>query len=614
MPFLQGMNPSEFFLALGVIALVCLLVIPIPPLLLDLFLVLSILLSVMTLLLTLYIEEPLEFSSFPSLLLFLTLYRLALNIASTRMILTRQVAGEIIYTFGEFVTSSSSFVGLILFALLTIINFVIVSKGAGRIAEVAARFNLEALSGKQMAIDSEVNAGLLSAEESHKMRDKIAAESEFYGAMDGTSKFVRGDAICSCIITVVNLFGGFVIGVMGKGLSFVECWQTMSRLTIGDGLVNQIPALLISMGAAMMVTRVSKSSLGKTLSTQLFMHPKVIFVTAIFSLILALIPGMPLLVLLPIAATLFWYAYFLFKKEQGQPQSVVPFSVKDDELIYPITIELSASLLHLAGMVQEKMGTLRHKFTTTLGFPLPAVHIIDNLDLNEGQYLIKMREVTIFYGSATTLTDLMEQLQRSVQKHISSLLTRQDVSYMLEKTKLHDPAVVKELIPEKLTIGQLLKVLQNLLREQVSIRDFVTILEAIADHLSNDKCSDVQLLTEKVRQSLASSISQSFIGKRKIAYAITIDAKVQQMIKHSTTLAPMRPASITKMNNEMLRLADLAREQSLSPVVITASFARAAVKNMIESHLPDIPVLAFEELVSEVKIEDLGKITTDILT
>lgn len=603
---------SELFVALSIIGMVCLLLIPISPFLLDILLVVSLLLSVMTLLLTLYIEDPLEFSLFPNVILFVTVYRLALNIASTRMILTRQVGGHVIQTFGEVVTSHSSFVGLLLFSLLTVINFVMVSKGAGRIAEVTARFTLEALSGKQMAIDNEVNAGLLSNEEARKMRETVSAESDFYGAMDGASKFVRGDAICSCIIIVVNLFGGFVVGVLGQGLPIAECWQTMSRLTIGDGLINQVPALLISVAAAMMVTRVSKASLGTLLPKQFLTHPKVMLVTAIFAFILSFIPGMPLTVLWPITAVLFWYAHTLFKNEQTREKKT-EISKEEEPFVYPITLELSVGLRPLAKLIQEKIPNIRRHITTHLGLALPSIHIIDNLELSEKQYLIKIRETTIFYGTAIGLEDLTEQLQMSLKKHIASLLTRQELARMIERAKVHNEAVIKELIPIKITLGQLLKVLQNLLKEKVSIRDFITILEAIADHLCIERTVDVEVITEKVRQGLSTVLAQTFIGKEKIAHAITIDAKVQQMIKHSGPLTPLRPSSMTKMNNEILRLTDLARERSLSPIVVTASFARVAVKQMIESHLPDLPVLAFEELSPEIKIESLGKITTDIL-
>lgn len=603
---------SELLVALSIIGMVCLLLIPISPFLLDILLVVSLLLSVMTLLLTLYIEDPLEFSLFPNVILFVTVYRLALNIASTRMILTRQVGGHVIQTFGEVVTSHSSFVGLLLFSLLTVINFVMVSKGAGRIAEVTARFTLEALSGKQMAIDNEVNAGLLSNEEARKMRETVSAESDFYGAMDGASKFVRGDAICSCIIIVVNLFGGFVVGVLGQGLPIAECWQTMSRLTIGDGLINQVPALLISVAAAMMVTRVSKASLGTLLPKQFLTHPKVMLVTAIFAFILSFIPGMPLTVLWPITAVLFWYAHTLFKNEQTREKKT-EISKEEEPFVYPITLELSVGLRPLAKLIQEKIPNIRRHITTHLGLALPSIHIIDNLELSEKQYLIKIRETTIFYGTAIGLEDLTEQLQMSLKKHIASLLTRQELARMIERAKVHNEAVIKELIPIKITLGQLLKVLQNLLKEKVSIRDFITILEAIADHLCIERTVDVEVITEKVRQGLSTVLAQTFIGKEKIAHAITIDAKVQQMIKHSGPLTPLRPSSMTKMNNEILRLTDLARERSLSPIVVTASFARVAVKQMIESHLPDLPVLAFEELSPEIKIESLGKITTDIL-
>lgn len=314
---------TDAILGAGVVGLVLLLIIPLPPLVLDALLCMSIVFSVMTLLLTVYVENALEFSVFPSVLLFLTLFRLGLNVASTRMILLRSEAGDIIHTFGNFVIQGNGVVGLILFVLLTIINFIVVTKGAGRIAEVAARFTLEALPGKQLAIDSELNGGLINQNQAKEERKKIGAEADFFGAMDGASKFVKGDAIAGVIIILVNLMGGLVIGIGVKGMPWQGCWTTISRLTIGDGLVSQIPALLVSVGAAMMVTRAGGGSLGKTMPRQIFHQPKVLMTTGIFLVFMSLIPGMPVWVILPMSLALFLGGYY---QHRGPKKSRYPIS------------------------------------------------------------------------------------------------------------------------------------------------------------------------------------------------------------------------------------------------------------------------------------------------
>ena len=433
--FRQIKNESDALLAFCIVGLICLLVIPLPAFLLDTLLSLNIVLSVMALLLTIYIENALEFNAFPSLLLFLTLFRLSLNISSTRMILTAGDAGDIIRTFGDFVTRGNTLVGLILFILLTVINFIVVSKGAGRIAEVAARFTLEALPGKQMAIDSELNSGLLTQEQSRKERSKLQAEAEFHGSMDGASKFVKGDAICSLIITFVNLVGGLTVGIIVKKLSPLECWQLFSQLTIGDGLVNQIPALLISIGAAMMVTRVSKETMGKSLGSQLFTHPKVIGIAGIVLFILSFIPGMPHFVMLTMSALIFGWSYLLFAKGKKQEQKKVIELPKQERSFSTLSLGLGSSLLEYAAPLQNKIPQIRSRIKEKLGVTIPSLEIFDFLELPSSHFVIKMKEATIFTGEAKELLEIVEQLYRTLESNAYELLTRQDVALLIEETR-----------------------------------------------------------------------------------------------------------------------------------------------------------------------------------
>jgi len=604
---------SDALLAIAVVGLVCLLVIPLPPILLDAFLALSIVLSVLVLLLTLYIEDALEFSVFPSMLLFLTLYRLALNIASTRMILTRADGGDIIRTFGNFVTHGNPIVGLILFALLSAINFIVLSKGAGRIAEVSARFALEAMPGKQMSIDHDLQAGALTASEAKLARETLSSESEFYGAMDGASKFVRGDAICSLVITFINLIGGFVIGFVVKDYSLSKSWHTFTRLTIGDGLVNQLPALFISLGAAMMVTRASKVSLGRVMPLQLFTNPRPIFVSGCMTLVLCFVPGMPTLVLLPMALSLFYYVYYLSKKKPAKKQEVLETPTLDTGFVSLLTVELGLDLIGCADELKGQLPTIRRKFTKQLGVMLPKIQIVDNLELAKDHFSIKLKGATIHTAVARDASEMSELLFTIGKRHAAEFVTRQHVAQMIEKAKMVDSAVVEELVPARLKIGQVLKVLQNLLRENISIRDFMTVLESMADYLTDEKAVDLVLLTEHVRKSLFRNISESLFGKKRVAHAILLDASVQQMLDHSSNLKTLRPETIEKIALAVEQLHKQAIKKGKEAVVLTTLKSRIHLKRLLEEKLPQLPVVSYEELTNEIRVDTVGKVTNEVL-
>jgi len=603
------MHQADFILAAAVMGLVLLLVLPLPPFLLDLLLCLNLVFSVMVLLLTLYVKQALEFSSFPAALLFLTLYRLGLNIASTRMILTRGEAGDIIWTFGEFVTEGHVGVGLILFALLTIINFVVVTKGAGRVAEVAARFTLEALPGKQMSIDSEMNAGLIDQEEAKKQHVKVQQEAEFYGAMDGASKFVRGDAIAGMIMICVNIVGGLAVGLFASEMSLQESWNLFTKLTVGDGLVTQIPALLVSVGAGIMVTRCSAQSLGEALSQQLFHHPKVLGGTGATLLVLGLVPGMPFLVMGPIAAILLIYARVLAKQKH---ETVISTQRRHLSIEVEVGARLASRVAHVKEQIQRKLEVLELE----LGIHLPPLAIRDNLELSPSVCEIKIGGA-LAGRDRVGVEELAHRITEVVAKNSHEFLCRQDVSRMLEQARKVDAAVVNELVPKKMSVGELLAILQNLLKENVPIRNFTTILESLADALTQGVTGrDSDLLTQRVRERLARGISDRFFGPDRKAYVITLDPKVEKMIDVSAT-DPMsqqqrlRPHVIENMAQQVIALRE--KYQGTQVVVITEAALRSRLKRLLERSLPDLPVLAYSELAQDVTVESLGTVTKEVL-
>lgn len=600
---------SDAILAIGVVGLVLLLIIPLPPLCLDALLCISIVLSVMVLLLTLYVENALEFSSFPSVLLFLTLFRLSLNIATTRMILTRSQAGDIIDTFGKFVIQGNEVVGLTLFLLLTLINFIVVTKGAGRIAEVTARFTLEALPGKQMAIDSELSAGLITHSQAKVERKKLKEETDFYGAMDGASKFVKGDAIAGLIIIAVNIVGGFAVGLLMKGFSLQKCWSTTARLTIGDGLVTQIPALLVSIGAAMMVSRASTGALGKTVPHQIFQKPQVLMITAAMLLVISFIPGMPIFLMLPLSALLFFAGFFQRKNHVKQQES----TQEKKELSFiasPIEVQLGYHVVLLAEPLKDRLKEIRDKVASHLGIHVPSVHITDHLDLAATGFAILIRGVKVASGRDAELSFLVLKLTEIIECHAHELINRQDVAQMLQAVKSYDSAVVDELYPKKLSLGQILKVLQQLLKEKVPIRDFVTILEILADHATGEK-SDLEALTEEVRQGLSGKISEEFFGKTKQAHVITIDPKVEKML--SASKGELKPKTVERFAQKLIQLNEKGKRQGVKAVVMTTVSTRAQLKRLIEKQLPDLPVLSYKEIAADVKLSSLGEVSNEVL-
>jgi flagellar biosynthesis protein FlhA len=598
-------NQSDTILSCALIGMLLLLIFPLNAFFLDAFLAINLLLSLITLFLTLSMTSAGEFSTFPSLLLFLTLFRLGLNIASTRLILSKGQGGSIITTFGEFVTAGNLLIGFVLFALLTIINFIVITKGAGRIAEVAARFTLEALPGKQMALDAELQGGALNALEAREERAKIAAESEFYGAMDGASKFVRGDAIAGIIITLVNLLGGLAIALTSQ-----KSPSLYLNLAIGDGLVTQIPALMVSLSGALIVSRARSGSLAQAMLHELFGRKKVLLLAGIALLVFSLVPGMPKMVLLTLLLPLFLYSLSK-KREPKEPEP------REENLLPPaIEVILGIKSLHLADHLLREVAPLREKMAKHLGINLPSIHIRDDLTLPPEVTLIKIKGVTAFSMEVKNVDDLICILHEKIIDSAHELISRQDVALMVEWVKKSDPVLVDELLPGKITLGELLKVLQNLLREGFPIRDFATILETIAAHMPKEGSFDPHIITELLRQKLIKQMLEGFVGREKGIGAITLDPKVELMLGASMKKTPygthlaLRPATLEKMEKELEILLEKAKEDHLKMVVLTGTAIRGSLGRLLEKH--QTKVLSYEE-VDSVEVKFLGSITNEVL-
>jgi flagellar biosynthesis protein FlhA len=680
---------SDIFLAIAVVGIVLLLIIPLPPLMLDILISFSIVLAMMTLLLTLYAEDPLSFNSFPSLLLFLTLFRLGLNIASTRMILAQGQAGDIIKTFGEFVTGGSQFVGVVIFILLTIINFIVITKGSGRVAEVAARFTLDAMPGKQMSIDADLNAGIIDEQEAKNRREQISSEADFYGAMDGASKFVRGDAIAGIIIIIVNILGGFGVGMVKDGLTWIGAIEKYITLSVGDGLVSQVPALLISVGAGIVVTRASsKGSLGKTFYNQIFNNPRVLFLTAGIIIVLGFVPGMPIFVMMPMGGAIAAYAFALLKNLETEmaefDTSMSPMEQaeeaaisKEEEVekvlfIDPMEIELGYGLIPLVdpqqgGDLLARITVIRRQVASDLGIVVPPIRIRDNMSLDSEIYIIKIKGIEVSRGTlqldsylamnpgnvvqtvagietvepafglpatwistaqkesaemygytvVDTLSVLATHLTEVINGHADELLNRQEVSRLIENAKPHAATVIEELIPNVLTVGHILRVLQNLLRERIPVRDIVSVLEILADHSVTTTDSD--LLTEYVRQGLGRSISKQNMSEDNSIYVATFDPKVEEMMMESIqkndfgTRMVLRPQTIKKIIDEVSGVIDEAINLGAHAVILTTPMVRQHVRKLVERQYPRLPVLSVNEIVSDMEIKSLGVISSEVL-
>jgi len=675
---------SEMLIAFGVVCVLILMVIPLPTLLLDLLLSMNITLALIILLASMYILKPLDLSSFPSILLLATLFRLSLNIASTRIILLHGnegtlAAGKVIKAFGSFVVGGNYVVGGIVFLILVIINIIVITKGSGRIGEVAARFTLDAMPGKQMSIDADLNAGLIDDAEAKKRRMTISREADFYGAMDGASKFVRGDAIAGAIITLINIVGGLAIGILQKGMTLSDAAQNYSLLTVGDGLVTQIPALIISTSAGIVVSRAgSESSLGKDIASQLLVQPRAIATAAAVLFALGLVPGLPTIpfaVLSIIAGTMAYVVSNAKKADLEELKSAEENKTKVKpleklEVLPPLdnlSLEVGYGLIPLVDMEQngellERIRSIRRQIAQEIGIIVSPIHIQDNMQLKPAEYttLLKGNEIARgelmmnhylamdpgtakekitgiptkepTYGlpafwireeeketalsKGYTVVDiptvLITHLSDVIKKHAHELLGRQDVQKLLDIIKESHPKVVEELIPSLMSLGGVGKVLQNLLKEQVPIRDLLTILETLADWAPVIK--DTELLTEYVRQALARTITKLYQTQQGSIPVMTLDQDVEKSFFDSLqqtdkgSFVSIDPDFAQKIIKSLMQNLEEFSKLNYQPIVLCSPQIRPHFKSFTDRFIPNLVVLSYNEILNSVKIQSLATI------
>jgi flagellar biosynthesis protein FlhA len=669
---------QDAFVPIAAVVAVLMLVVPIPAALLDIFLIMNIALAVTVLVTTMFVQQVLDFSVFPSLLLLTTLFRLALEVTATRLILLQGNAGSVIYSFGNFVVGNNLVVGLIIFMILVVIQFVVITRGAERVSEVAARFTLDAMPGKQMAIDAELNSGLIKEDEARRRRRDIEREADFYGAMDGASKFVRGDAVAGLVIVVINIVGGLIIGVLQRGLPIGTAVSTYTILTVGEGLTTQIPALLLSTSAGMMVTRAAgETSLGREVFRQMTALPRVLYITALvlFAMALLGLPPVPPLVLGAAAWFVGWRIEQSQKAEQAQaaadsqraqaeaarrPESALQYIGLD-----AVELEVGLGLVPLLGTGQgvdlkDRIHALRRQVAAELGLVLPPVRVRDNLELETNQYRIRVRGAEVgngtvlpsYYLAMTTGTLPVEgiathdpvfgvpaywiradakdraelagatvidapsvivtHLAEVVRRHAWEILGRQDVQTLLDHVRQSHPAVVQELIPDLLSLGELQRVLAALLRERVSIRDLPTILEALADRARGTR--DVDLLVEAARQALGRNICRPLLQNgtlQTLVLSPEAEARIRDSVEHGEggsylNLDPETAQSLLRNLSEQLKRVPGGQK----PVVVASPLVRLYFKRLTERVAPDLTVISYAELSPEIPVKTLGVIAS----
>jgi flagellar biosynthesis protein FlhA len=677
-------NNMDVMAAIGVLGIIAMIILPISTGLLDLLLTFNITFSIIIILLTLFTTEILQFSIFPTLLLVTTLFRLGLNISSTRLILSQGNAGEVIAAFGSFVTGNNYIVGAIIFIIIVIIQFVVITSGAGRVAEVGARFTLDAMPGKQMSIDADLNAGIINDQEAKIRREKLQQEADFYGAMDGASKFVKGDAIAGIIIVFINLIGGIAIFTGQKGLSIMEALERFGLLTIGDGLVSQIPALLISVASGILVTRsASQKNFGTDLGKQLSTFPKVIAIAAVVVLILGLVPGLPSIPFFILSVGCGSVAYILREEEKEneillekeaeeeyRPENREPENIMQYVQVEPIEIEIGYGLIPLAddntgGDLLERIAGVRRQCAQEMGIIVQPIRIRDNLQLQTDMYTLKIKGIEVASGKilvnhlmvmnpsnekielegvetvepafglpalwieeshrdkaemmgytivdATTV--MVTHLSEVIKEHSYELIGRREIKELLDVLKENYSAVIEELIPDLLTLGEIQKVLQNLLRERVPIKDLVTILETLADYAVNTK--DIELLTEYVRHSLSRNIVTPYIDNNKLLNVVTIHPQLEQYIYDNIqksfqgSFPAIEPSINTKILENIHEQIERLSLQQINPVILASPRIRAPLKKMIELAFPQIAVLSLNEIPNSVEIEAVGMVNID---
>jgi flagellar biosynthesis protein FlhA len=677
---------KDLILPVGIITSVLVILVPLPTAVMDLLLAANITIAVIVLLTTIYVRTPLEFSIFPSLLLATTLARLVLNVASTRLILTRadedqmNAAGGVIRSFGEFVAGNEIVVGLIIFIIIVLIQFVVITKGATRISEVAARFALDGMPGRQMAIDADLNAGVIDEHEAQRRRDEITQQADFYGAMDGASKFVRGDAIAGIMITIINIIGGLIIGVVQAGMSLTEAGELFTRLTIGDGLVSQVPALLISLAAGLLVTRSTQQiNLPAQFLEQLFSRPQALLVAAAF-LVVLIFTNLPKLPLMLIAGCCVVMALQLRQKSQAQEAEQVEKQAADEQAkkpeeriedyltIDPMEMEIGVGLIRLAdpsrgGDLLPRITGVRQAVASEIGIVLPKVRIRDNMRLDERTYRVKVANNSIAEGVVhpdrmlameSGLTSgkiageetrdpafnqpavwidpgvreraemlgytpvepaavLATHLKEVVRQHADELLTRDATKRLVDELKNSSPAVVEELIPGQMKLGEVQQVLQMLLREQVSIRQLGVILETLGDYASRTK--DPIWLTEYARHRLARTICTRFRDDEKRLHVITLDPALEDRIaagiEHGERglFVRMSPPAIEQTCNLIAAELERLTRTGRKPIVLVSPQIRPGLKQLTSANMPHLNVLSYNEITRDTIIESVGIVT-----
>lgn len=670
-----------------IITILASLVLPIPPLLLDILLTTSITFSMLILMVTVYIGNPLQLSSFPSLLLLATLFRLSLNVASTRRILLHghegpDAAGHVIQAFGQFVVGGNYVVGIIVFTVLVVINYIVITKGTERISEVAARFTLDAMPGKQMSIDADLNSGLIDEKEAQRRRQEIQREADFYGAMDGATKFIRGDAIAGIIITLINIIGGIIIGMIQRGMDFQSALSNFTILTIGDGLVSQIPALITSTAAGLMVTRAaSEMDLGKEITSQLTSYPKALFMASGSIFLMGIVPGMPSLPFLILSFTLLSIGYYMnisikerqkIEKEEKAKELIKTLEQQEnieDFIPQPdiLSFEIGYSLIPYVdesqgGDIPKRIKALRKQLTKELGIIVPLVHIRDNLELKPTEYriLIKGVEVSryeVYPGKVLAIdtgtvkqdikgiqtkdpafglnalwideslkenakiygytvvdisTVIITHLSETIKRYSYELLTREQVKEIVDKISKTYP-VVKDIVPEQVPFNILQRVLQNLLKEQIPIRDILTIVETLSDYIQ--KTNDTDILTEYVRASLNRLITSIYTTNNQIN-GLILGAKTEKYIidvlsKNDYQISALSPIFVQKLITEISKNLEKFIINSYQPILITSPQVRRFVKKLLESYIPNLVVLSYPEIDSKAKMNIIGVVEID---
>jgi flagellar biosynthesis protein FlhA len=679
-------SASDFLVGMLLVSIIALILVPLPPWLLDILLTLNIAFSLLILLVAMYLKEPLEFAAFPSILLIVTLLRLSLNIACSRLLLLNAYAGTVVQAFGTFVVGGNYIVGVIVFTIITIVQFVVITKGSERVAEVAARFTLDAMPGKQMSIDADLNAGLIDATEARARRRKIEQEATFFGSMDGANKFVRGDSIAGIIIVLVNIIGGILIGWLQLGMSIMESLITYASLTVGAGLVATVTALVVSVAAGLVITKsASEMSLGTDVAAQVFAQPRAFAFVSLILFIFAVVPGLPTIPFMLLAGLTGLLALVLIQSKARQEEAKMvkedvtgKESLKKPESILgtlgldPLSLKAGRNLIPLIdpgqkGPLLERITLIRYQIGQELGFVIPGVRVMDDLSLPPNQYVLEIRGTKVSTGEALmghhriamrladakakklagvesrdpvtndpvtwVPDDLLAEIQKQaipsldpveaisthfneiIKRYADEIMTRQNVQSLIELVKNTNAAIVRELIPDLLSLGQVHKVLQLMVRERVSIRDLSTILERLADyaHLSRD----INVLAEYVRQSLARQICESYSDKNGVITVVTIDPALEETLigsihqsEYGSFLA-VDPNVGERILLQIQRHIANFKKMKNKPVILCSPRLRPHFKRFIERSFPDVAVLSYNEIVPQVKVQSIGMVSLE---